>query len=121
MSSKKEKMRELRDQGMKQREIAELFGVSKQYVSTVCAVHQPGKYIPVGKDCVYPNLKRWMNENRVSKSEMLRRMGLERHQNNMGRLTRCIRGESQPRKDYIDKMLEVTGMTYEVMFERLEA
>ncbi len=121
MSVKKDQMRELRAQGMKFREIAEKFGVTKQYVACVCGTSESGKYIPVGDECVFPNLRRWMNENKVSRSEMLRRMGLEKHTNNMSRLCRCLRGEQQPRKDYIDKLLAVTGMTYEVMFERLEA
>lgn len=43
-------------------------------------------------------------------------MGLSGHQGNYERLNSYITGNSYPRKPYIDKMLAVTGMTYETLF-----
>lgn len=115
-SERKEQMRQLRKQGLKHKEIAERFGVSTQYVSVVCGGSSPGRFAAVGEECIYPNLRKWMNENEVSRSEFLRRMGIDVHTSNLQRLGHYIRGEAQPRKPYIDKMLKVTGLTYEVLF-----
>lgn len=115
-SERKEQMRQLRKQGLKHKEIAERFGVSTQYVSHVCGECYPFRFVPVGKECIYPNLRKWMNENEVSRSEFLRRMGIEVHTKNLEKLGHYIRGETYPKKPYIDKMLKVTGLTYEVLF-----
>ena len=118
--NKKEQMKLLRDQGLKHREIAEIFGVSRQYVADVCGKCDPAYFTPVGSECVYPNLRKWMNENKVSRREFLKRMGLTPHTSNHVRFSNCIRGEYQPYKPYIDKMLKVTGMTYEMLFAGVE-
>ena len=112
----KAKMVELRQQGLKYREIAEICGVSRQYVSSVCGYGAPSYFRHIGEKCVYPNLSLWMNKHKVSKREFLRRMGLTAHSNNYARLDSYMRGDTQPRKQYIDKMLEVTGLTYEELF-----
>lgn len=114
--SKRKQMLLLRDQGMKYREIAEKLGVSNQYVSMVCAQYDPAHFQYIGESCVYPNLRNWMNENKVSRKEFLRRMGLTGNPGNYERLTSYMRGESHPRKQYIDKMLKVTGLKYEKLF-----
>lgn len=114
--SKRKQMQILRDQGLKHREIAEQFGVSRQYVAMVCGKCDPAYYIPVGDSCVYPNLRAWMNENKVSRNEFVRRMGLTTNQRNIERFGAYLRGEAHPRKQYIDKMLAVTDITYEELF-----
>jgi hypothetical protein len=58
-----------------------------------------------------------MNENKVSRTEFLRRMGFFPYGENHTRFCKYIRGEWQPKKPYIDKMLAVTGLTYETLFE----
>lgn len=114
--TKKEQMIAFRNQGMKYRDIAKAFGCSYQYVAKICATYDPSHFRCIYEECVYPNLRKWMNENKVGRGEFLRRMGLDAHPTNYERLKYVIRGESYPRKDYIDKMLEVTGMTYETLF-----
>jgi transcriptional regulator with XRE-family HTH domain len=118
--NKKEKMKLLREQGFKHQEIADMFGVSRQYVADVCGNCDPAYFIPIGDECVYPNLKKWMNENKVSRREFIKRMGLTPHTSNHARFNKCVRGEYQPPKPYIDKMLAVTGLTYEKLFEEVQ-
>lgn len=115
-SSKRKKMKMLREHGLTYQEIGDRVGVSKQYVGVVCGEHNPSYFAYIGKECIYPNLRDWMNDNKVSRRELLRRMGLTAHAENYGRLSRYLRGEASPRKHYIDRMLDVTGMTYEEMF-----
>lgn len=119
-NDRKEQIRQLRNQGLKYREIAEQVGVSTQYIAHVCGESNPARFSPFGSECVYPNLRKWMNENKISKSEILRRMGIEVHPNNLQRLGYYIRGEANPRKPYIDNLLKVTGLTYEVLFHEGE-
>lgn len=118
--NKKEQMKLMREHGLKHREIAEVFGVSRQYAADVCGKSDPAYFIPIGDDCIYPNLRKWMNKNKISRKEFLRRMGLSEHSANTGRFGRFIKGEQHPRKPYIDKMLKVTGMTYEMLFAEVD-
>ena len=106
-----------REAGMTYRQIAEKHGVSFQYVSIVCSKYSSKhfQYVPE-TGCIYPNLRRWVNENKVSKFEMLRRMGETVGAENSTRLRRLMKGEYLPRKDCIDKLLKVTGMSYEMLF-----
>ena len=114
--SKKEKMHALRDMGLKYQDIAEMLGVSRQYVSAVCSKRNPAYFAPIDEKCIYPNLRNWMNENKVTRKEFLFRMGITVSGENYNRFGAYLRGENYPRKPYIDKMLEITGMTYETMF-----
>ena len=116
--SKRKKMQLLREQGLTHRQIAEQFGVSKQYVAAVCAYYDPTHFRYIDEHCVYPNLRKWMNEHKVSRNELIRRMGLTANPKNSNRLSFYMRGENDPRKDYIDRMLKATGMTYEKLFYR---
>lgn len=108
---------QLRDQGLTYREIGEMLGVSRQRVAHICGKQDPAHFYCIGKSCVYTNLRAWMNKHKVSRSELLRRMGLEAHPENITRLSAVMRGEHHPRKPYIDMMLKATGFTYETLFE----
>jgi transcriptional regulator with XRE-family HTH domain len=112
----KGQMLELRKRGLTHKEIAEICGCSRQYAATICAYSNPAYYRPIGDECIYPNLANWMNRHKVSRREFLKRMGLEAHSRNYERFTSYLRGDTNPRKQYIDKMLAITGMTYEEMF-----
>lgn len=113
----KEQMKMLRDQGLKYAEIARICGVSRQYVYVVCGKASHGHFTPISCNaCVYPHLRKWLNENKVSKAEFFRRMGFTINPKNYGRLESYLSGKCQPRKSYIDRMLRVTGMNYETLF-----
>lgn len=115
--TKKELIIKLHDDGLSYTEIGRTIGVSRQYAATVCGKQDVAYFKPIGDTCVYPNLRKWMNENKVTRREFLRRMGLVTHDANYKRFNNILRGEGDPQKHYIDKMLEVTGLTYEVLFE----
>ena len=107
---------ELREQGLSYRDIARQLDVSFQRVAQICGVGDPSYARPVGDTCIYKNIREWMNTNKVSRAEFLRRMGMTADAENSCRLGRVLRGESQPRKDYIERMLKVTGLTFEQLF-----
>ena len=106
----------LREQGFTHRQIAEALDVSRQRAAQMCGKQDSAYFQPVGDNCPYKNLREWMNKNKVSRSEFLRRMGMTTDSNNVARFSNVLRGEHQPRKDYIERMLLVTGMTFEELF-----
>ena len=108
-----------RAKGLKYREIAEKYGVSFQAVAQKCSEYESGKFRPfTEKNCVYPNLRKWLNENRVSQSEFVRRMGYVPTGKTKVSFGGYFRGEGYPQKRTIDKMLQATGLTYEELWYR---
>ena len=103
--------------GMSYREIAAKHGVSYQAVAEACARQSPGRfrtYTP--KEVIYPKLRRWLNENRVCRSEFVRRLGNVPGNNTIYSVSDWFAGRYFPRKGVIDRMLAVTGLTYEELF-----
>ena len=106
-----------RDLGMSYPEIARKYGVSHQAVAQACARRGIGhfkEYTPA--EVVYPNLRRWLNDNKVARSEFAR--GIDRIPNGAtsSDISNWFRGETYPQKRSIDKILAYTGLTYEVLF-----
>lgn len=114
---KKDQIRALRKQGLTYRKIAEQFGCSYQYVAQVCGRKCDYRFSTIKDTCIYPNLRKWMNDNRISRAEFVRRMGLMPETCNISRFGNVLLGKHYPRKPYIDLMIKVTGMPYEVLFK----
>lgn len=93
-------------------------GVSKQNVAQACAQYSP-KFFKVWtpSKCVYPNVRKWLNDNKMTTAEMVRRMGCKNHTNTNHSLREILKGNSYPNKLKIDKLLAITGLTYEKFFE----
>jgi len=107
-----------RDAGMKYREIAEKYGVSHQYVAQLCGKSNPRYFKIVGERCIYPNLRKWMNDNKVSYNELLRRMGQTPYPEMCSKLSTWTSGKNDPPKVWIDRMIAATGLPYEVLFAK---
>ena len=105
MSTKKEIMLAMYDAGMTYQKIGEVFGVSKQ------AVHQiinggDGLRLSTLMKIPYVGLRQWMLENRVTVAELNKRVGIN---------LPITRGGNLSMKA-INKILKVTGLTYEECF-----
>lgn len=110
--------REEREKGLNYRQIAEKYGVSYQAVHNALAQHAPHLFKPLTeKQVVYPNLRRWMNENKVGKREFIRRMDLVVSGKTVQNLSSWLAGKTYPSKKNIDLMLKITGLTYEELFQ----
>lgn len=104
--------------GMTYAEIARKYGVSRQAVQMACGKQDVSKFRPWTEDrCIYPNLRKWLNDNRVSLFEFVRRMEAIPSGHITYRYSCYFKGGIYPQKRTIDKMLEVTGLTYEQMWE----
>lgn len=110
-----------RNAGMKYAEIAAKYGVSYQCVAQSCASRGVGRFKPyTATECIYPNLRKWLNDNKVSRYEFIRRLGDHQNAVSTARISEHFRGRSYPRKETIDKFIEVTGLTYEQLFAEEE-
>lgn len=106
-----------REAGLTYREIAEKYGVSRQCVAQSCGRRDVNHFKPYTKEeVVYPNLRKWLNDNKVSRYEFIRRMGRNPHSETSSLISAEFRGKKYPHKKTIDKFIEVTGLTYEQLF-----
>lgn len=106
-----------RDKGLTYREIAKKYGVSYQNVCQACSRFNPKQFRFHGETAViYPNLRKWMNDNKISIAELVRRLGLSPVSNNITTVSSILKGGSHLRKHQIDNLISVTGMTYEELF-----
>jgi transcriptional regulator with XRE-family HTH domain len=118
---KYELYRQEREKGLTYREIAEKYGVSYQAVAQACGKSQPNRFRFWTKDmCIYPNVRKWLNENKITYRELQRRLGWETCSANYIYIGNWLRGENYPRKQIIDKLLSATGLTYEQFFDTKE-
>jgi transcriptional regulator with XRE-family HTH domain len=106
-----------RDKGLKYREIAEKYGVSKQMVAFFCGKYQPTRFTPYDeKRCRYVNLRNWLNKEKLTQAELIRRLGYEVLKPTRNRIWNILSGRLELRKSEIDKFIALTGLTYEQLF-----
>ena len=116
MSSYEEKLK-LQEQGFSYTQIAKILGISPQAVRQALSKHNPNYFRPFSeKGCIFKGLREWLNRNKVSRAELIRRMGYESLSDTSIRFRNYLSGVSEFRKRDIDKILEVTGLTYEQVF-----
>lgn len=104
--------------GMTYEQIGEKHGVSRQRVGQL--IGKSNKYcfrVIKENGCKFVNLRRWMNENHISRNELARMMGYCPSGETMNRIRSYLSGTNDPPKAYIDKMIEATGMDYQTLFE----
>lgn len=104
----------MRLDGCSFREIAEKLGVTKQAVQqAIPSIEKRAiKEIP---DCVYPNIYAWMKKRMVSVKDFSTLCNVA-----YVTIRRTLSGETTLNKTTIDKILEVTEMTYEEAFRKAE-
>ena len=107
-----------RAKGKTYKEIAEMYGVSHQRVAQVCCRQKDHQFRPFTEErCIYVNLRNWLNENKISLSEFARRCSNTVNGPTLNRFGGILRGSNYPNKQTIDKILAVTGLTYEQLWE----
>lgn len=92
--------------------IADWFGVSREYIRKIVGgAHTGRSYVSHTIDCIYPNIRKWMVDNGLNYNSFSSLLSM-----NQNSTQRFLVGEGGAYKSTIDKILEVTGMTYEVAF-----
>ena len=116
--TRKEQVLADREAGMTYSQIARKNGISYQYVGQICGKSNPNNFRCHGEKHVYINLRNWMNENKISINELVRMMGNTAYSKNCSIVSSWLTGRKDPPKKAIDKLIEVTGMPYEVLFQK---
>lgn len=110
---KREIYKKLRSQGLTFQQIADIYGVSKQ------AVESSVNYERVKKYSVYPNIDRFLHENRMLVSgfvSILEGKKVLSVDSICQKWRRILNGKAYPKKNDIDKLIYVTGLSYSELF-----
>lgn len=110
-----EEMGKMRNDGYTLQEIADKFGVSKQWVAQLIPTGGYKMNPETLDKMVYPNIANWMRKNHYNMRKLVSETGLT-----LQTLRRMLIEGRDPRKYQIDKILKVTGLTYEVAFYKEE-
>lgn len=115
---RKEQMLKLRDKGYTLEQLAKKYGISRQRVHYIVGKTDERWFTYVTPERVtYPNLRAWMNDNKVSVAELCRRVYGALHPSQQHRLGRCLKGNADNlRFCEIKNLVEVTGLTFEELF-----
>ena len=116
--SKADEYAALRAEGLTYQEIAARCGCSRQNVSQTLSKQNLSQFRTLSKDRVhYDGLRDWLNENRVSVPELIRRLYGRNHRGYvMLRVRSILRGEVELKQTEIDSFRNMTGLTYEQLF-----
>lgn len=117
-----ERFSALRAEGLTYREIAKICGCSFQNVAQALAKENKNYFHIFGEDqVVYNGLREWLNENKITVTELVRQMygymiGGAEHE----RMRNRLKGKTQLRMEDIEFFLKLTGKTYEELFHNKE-
>lgn len=107
-----------RDRGLTYQQIADKYGVSRQNIHLACRNYNPLRFHPFDeKRCVYSNLRKWLNANKISANELMAKLGYEAAGRTSDWLRNVLKGKCDIKKNVIDKLIMLTGLTYEQLFE----
>lgn len=111
-------MLEMRRAGASYTEIAERYGISKQRVYQIVGARNKAYFRPITPErCIYPYLRKWMNDNEISIAELVRRGRGNASATNWCELKAVLTGKARAvTKPTIDKLINATGLTYEKLF-----
>lgn len=104
----KEKVFQMRESGKSYQEIANKIGVSKQYIHAFINYSKPKKYC-------YPKIEEWMRKNDVTLKDLSGLIDLS-----IVSLSRKLHGYTKFNMDEIERILLLTGLSFEVCFARKE-
>lgn len=119
-NERKFEMLEMAKKGCTYQEIGETFHISKQRVYQIIGGRFKHRFKAITpQNCIYPNIRKWMNDNRITQAELTRRLYHNSHVENQGHVSAFLHGKKKGlMKSTIDKWLTVTGLTYEQLFEQ---
>ena len=117
---RKKQMETLLKNGMTYAEIGCRFGISRQRVSQLIGKGNKNYFRAIKCDrCVYVGVRKWLTDNKISVMELTRRLyGGNGSEGNYRRVKDRLNGSAELTKTYIDKILKITGLTYEEAFKR---
>lgn len=103
----------MRLEGATLQTIGDTFGVSKEYIRQIIPAIEERSWSTRSalNRCVYPNISQWLVENRCTYAKFSELIGAPD-----ASVSRWMNGIHKLSKPTIDRILKVTGMTYEQAF-----
>lgn len=94
-------------------DIAKCLGCSKQLIAKkLCGIYTESYRRSDYSKCIYPNLKKYLYENRFSYNRFANFAGISSQA-----LYNCLTGYADPSKSTIDRILSATNLSYEEAFK----
>lgn len=117
---KREAMKLRVEENMTYGEIADAMGVSRSYVALLLkeTVKKPNFHRWAWDSTPYPVLTQWMNEHQMSKMDLATALGYSPSSNSQYIVYRRMK-EGKLDKTEIDKLIQITGISYENLFRRM--
>lgn len=106
----------LTQKGLTYAAVGEVLGISRQAVHQLIS-RSVSNRVSLGNKIIYPNLLEWSIKNQCNREKFISRMGFSVDSASKAKLARVLNGKQNPTKDYIDKMIQVTELSYETLFE----
>lgn len=106
----------MRLDGFNYQEIAEKFGVSKQYINQMLQSVISERKLKYINTIVYSNIANWLKNNECSISEFARKTGIKR-----STLNDKLHGIRQFKSNEVKSILDVTGMKLEECLKMKES
>lgn len=119
-SDRKREMLEMREQGFNYEQIAIHFRISRQRVYQIIGSSAVRYYRYITeRQCIYIGIRDWLNRNKLTITAFVRIVYKKYHSVYYGKLRNYLLGKNELRKTMIDRILEVTGLTYEEAFKEV--
>ena len=107
--------------GMTYEQIGKKHGITRQRVGQICGQYNKYNFRVIKDDgCIYKNLRKWMNDNSMSRAELLQKIGFNSVSSNsvvMNNFRKMLLGKRTMSEDVVGRLAVVTGMTYEAVLE----
>lgn len=110
-------MEAMRKNGATLTEIGNAFGLKRQRIYQIIGRAGVKRFREVTPDkCAYVGIREWMNYNKVGFADFTRMIYGDFHPENYQRVCNWLKGNGDPRKKDIDKILQIIKQPYEVAF-----
>ena len=108
----------MRNNGATYTQIAKEFGISKQRVCKMLSNGNESYFKTITeKHCSFVGIREWLNKNKVSITEFIRRIYGVYHEERRKMMLGYLTKKHDVKKQMIDRILEITGLTYEQAFK----
>ena len=103
----------MRLNGASLKECADKFGVTSEYIRQITPpVETHARRRSSYDTCIYPNLSKWLYENRYSYNRFAKLLSVT-----PASVFNALTGKVEPSKKLLDKILDATEMSYEEAFK----
>ena len=116
--SRKAQMIEMHEKGMNYTDIGKVFGLSRQRVYQLIGGGYKSHFQSIkSENCIYEEIRQFLIVNKMSIAEFSRKIYEDNHPVHKSTISNVLKG-SDVHKSIIDRILDITGLTYEQAFKR---